>query len=100
LEEIQIKPHTVINPSQALIGSSRIISVVAHQAAYYIAILLLYMTAIVLLVGTRPGEGNLLLTTIGVEALVDEFAAVVRVYASKEKGRLCRIRWTAVFTRC
>jgi hypothetical protein len=43
------------------------------------------MAAIILLVGTRPGEGNLLLVTMAVEALVDEFTAIVRVHAKQEK---------------
>jgi hypothetical protein len=51
--------------------------VIAYQTAHHIAILLLYVTAIILLVGTRPGEGNLLLAAIGIETLVDEFTAVV-----------------------
>jgi hypothetical protein len=62
------------------------VPVVSYQTAHHIPILLLHVTAIVLLVGTRPGKGNLLLAAIGVEALVNELAAVVRVH-TKESER-------------
>src|SRR3989304_10186991 len=87
LKEVYVQPHVVIQSFQTLMSGSGSISIVAHQTAYHIPILLLHMAAIVFLVGTRPGEGNLLLVTVGVEALVDEFAAVIRVHAKQGKGK-------------
>ena len=77
LEEVHVQPHIIIKSFQALIRRFRGISVIPHQTAHYIPILLLYIAAIVLFVGTRPGKGNLLLAAVGIEALVNEFAAVI-----------------------
>jgi hypothetical protein len=71
---------------QTLKRSSGGVPVVSYQTAHHIPILLLHVTAIVLLVGTRPGKGNLLLATIGVETSVDELAAVVRVHTKESEG--------------
>jgi hypothetical protein len=81
LKEVNVQPNQIIDSPQALERSFRGIPVVSHQAAYHITILLLNVTAIILLVGTRPREGDLLITAIVVEAVVNELAAVVRVYA-------------------
>jgi hypothetical protein len=81
LEEVDVQPNQIIYPPQTFKPCFRGIPIVPHQAAHHIAILLFDMTAIVLLIGTRPGEGDLLITTVVVEALIDELAAVVRVYA-------------------
>ena len=62
------------------------ISIIAHQTAHYIPILLLYIATVILLVGARPGKGEFLLMTIGVEALVDEFTAIVRVHTKQSEG--------------
>jgi hypothetical protein len=81
LKEIDIQPNQIIYSPQTFKGGFRGIPVVSHKTTYYIPILLLNMTAIILLVGTRPGEGDPLITAILIEALVNELAAVVRVYA-------------------
>ena len=39
------------------------------------------MTAIILLVGTRPGKSNLLVAAVVVEAMIDELTTIIRVYA-------------------
>lgn len=103
-----LRPNQVVDPFQTLKGSFSGIPLVSfrmngaqdesHQTAHYIAfrlnllvhhegsprvaeaILLLYVTAIVFLVGTRPREGDLLIAAIVVKALIDELAAIVRVY--------------------
>jgi len=46
------------------------------------------VTTVVLLVGTRPGKGNLLLIAIGVEALVDELTPIVRVHTQEWEGKM------------
>jgi len=71
-----------------LIRRFRGISVIAHQTAHYIPVLLLYVTAIILLVGAGAGEGDLLLAAVGVEALSDKLAAVVRVNTEQGKGEV------------
>ncbi len=73
----------MIKPFQTLIRRSGHIAVIAHQTAHYITILLFHMAAIILLVRARPGKGNLLLAAVGVESLIDEFTAVVRVYTEQ-----------------
>ena len=88
LEEVQVQPCTVIDSAQTPIGCLRVISIIADQAAYYIPILLFYMATIILLVGTRPREGDLLITAIIVKAPVNELAAVVRVYAQYREGKM------------
>jgi hypothetical protein len=35
------------------------------------------MAAVILFVSTRPGKGNSFQVTVGIEAFVDEFAAIV-----------------------
>ncbi len=44
------------------------------------------MAAVVLLIGARPGKGELLLRAVVAEALVDELTAVVRVNTKEDKG--------------
>jgi hypothetical protein len=58
----------------------------AHQTAHHIPILLLHVTTIVLLVGTRPRKGNALFSAVGIEALIDELATVVRVHTKESQG--------------
>jgi hypothetical protein len=77
----------MVEPIETLEGGSGGIPVVSHQTAYYIPILLLHVAAIVLLVGTRPGKGNALLVTVGVEASVDEFAAIVRIHTEESERK-------------
>ena len=65
LEEVHVQPHIIIKSVQTLIRRSGGIPIVAHQTAHHIAVLLFHMTAIVFLVGTRAGEGNLLPLSVG-----------------------------------
>jgi len=81
LKEVNVQPSQVIYSSKAFKSGFRGIPVISHQATYHIAILLLNVATIILLVGTRPSEGDLLITTIIIEAPVNELATVVRVYA-------------------
>ena len=81
LKEVNEQPNQIIYPPQTFKSGFRGIPVVSHKAAYHVAIFLLNMTAIILLVGTRPREDDFLITAIVVETLVNELAAVVRVYA-------------------
>lgn len=98
LEEIQVESDSRVKPVQTLISCLGSIPVVTDQAAHHVAVFLLHMAAIILLVGARPGKDNVFLVAIGIETLVDEFTAVIRVYPEQVKGRRCRMRWTAVFT--
>src|SRR4030042_3671461 len=45
------------------------------------------MATIILFVGTRPSKGNSFQATVGVEAFIDEFAAVVRIHTEERKGK-------------
>ena len=81
LKEVDVQPNQIIHHPQIFKGGFRGIPAVSHKAAYHVAILLLNVTAIIFLVGTRPGEGDILITAIIMEAPVNELAAVVRVYA-------------------
>ena len=69
---------------------------------YHTAVFLFHMTAIVLLIGTRPGKGNLLIATVVVEALVDKLVPTLSGSEStprRGKGRHRRTRCTAERTR-
>ena len=79
LEEVNVQPYIGIKPFQTLIRRFRSISVIAHQAAHHITVLLLYVAAIVLLVGPGARKGNLLPLAIGKKMPVNEFAAVIGV---------------------
>jgi hypothetical protein len=46
------------------------------------------MAAIILLVGTRAGKGNLILAAIFIEALVDELTAIVRINTQQGEGKI------------
>jgi hypothetical protein len=81
LEEIDIQANQVIHPAETLKGCFSIIPFITHKAAYHIPVFLLYVTAIILLVRTRPGKGYLLITAISVEALIDELPTIIRIYA-------------------
>ena len=87
LEEVRVKADAMVEPIQPLEGNFGGISIIAHNAAHHIPILLLHMAAIILLVGPGPCEGNLIVPAILVEALVDELAAIVRVYAEQGKRK-------------
>ncbi len=50
---------------------------ITHKATHNITVFLFHMTAIIRLVGTRSGKGKLVIATLLVEALIDEFTTVV-----------------------
>jgi hypothetical protein len=77
LEEVDVKAGNSINHLHAIVGSFGGIPVIPYQAAYHIAILLLDMTTIVFLIGTRASKSDFLLSTIGIEAAVDKFATII-----------------------
>ncbi len=79
LEEVDIETKQIIDTIEHLQSCSRVIPVIAHQPPHHRPVLLLHMTAIVLLVGTRPGEGNPLPLTVVIEMLVDELTTIVGV---------------------
>jgi len=79
LEEVHIQPYIRIKSFQALIRRSGGVSIIAHQSAHHIPVLLLYVVAIVFLIGAGAGEGDVLPPAIIIKMLIDEFAAVVRV---------------------
>jgi hypothetical protein len=88
LKEVDVQSSQIIYSPQTFKRGFRGIPVVSHKAAYHIAILLLNMTAIILFVGTRPGEDDLLILTIVIETVVNELPAVIRVYAKKREGEM------------
>jgi hypothetical protein len=77
LKEVNVQPNQVVHPPQTFKSNFRGIPFISHKATYHIAILLLNVTAIVLLVGTRPRECDLLITAIIVKAPVNELTAIV-----------------------
>ena len=87
LKEVHVQPSAAVEPLQTLQGGPGGVAVISHETTHHVAVLLLDVTAIVLLVGTRAGEGDLLLTAVVVEVLVDEFAAVVRVDTEEGEGK-------------
>ena len=54
-----------------------VVTIIAHQPSYYRPVLLLYMTTVILFIGTRASEGNSFPMAVGIEMLVDEFTAIV-----------------------
>jgi len=86
--EHNIQAYQATHLPQTLKGGFRDVSFITHKTAHNMPVLLFRMTAIIPLVGTRPSKGNLLLAAVSVEVLIDELAAVVRVYAKK------RERWS------
>jgi hypothetical protein len=87
LKEIHVEPNTVIDSFQTPISNSGSIAVIAYQPPYYIPILLLHMATIILFVGTRSGKGNPFQAAVGIEAFIDEFAAIVRIHTEERKGK-------------
>jgi hypothetical protein len=77
----------MVEPIEAFEGSFGGIPVVTHETAHHIPIFLLHVTTIILLVGAGPGEGNFLVLAILIEALVDEFAAIIRVHTKQGKRK-------------
>jgi hypothetical protein len=87
LEEVHIQPEDGVDAIQRLQGCSGTVPVVAHQPSYHRPVLLLYMATIVFLVRARPGEGDIFSLAVGIEMVVDELPAVVRVHPQKGKGQ-------------
>ena len=80
----------MVEPIEALEGSFGGVPVVIHQTAHHITILLLHVTAIILLVGAGPGEGDFLVSAILIEALPRikyGVATIVRVQAKQGKRK-------------
>jgi hypothetical protein len=81
LKEIDIETEDKIYAIQSLQGCSGRITIIAHQSPDHRPVLLLYMAAIIFLVGARASEGNTFPLAIGKEVMINEFAAIVRVHA-------------------
>ena len=79
MEIIHIQANCPIQASQALTGDQAREAVVAHEPANHRAILLLDPGLIVLLIGPRARELEMLFLAIALECLIDEGAVVVRV---------------------
>jgi hypothetical protein len=88
LEEVHVSPEDGIDAIQRLQGCSRTIPVVAYQPSHYRPVLLLHMTTIVFLVRAGPGEVDSFSLAVGIEMMVDELTAVVRVHPQKREREI------------
>ena len=86
LEEVHIALYQGIEAVQLVQGQLGLEAVIADQASGHSPVLLLDVGVVVLLVGSGPSEGDVLLLAIGKEVVVDELAAVVRIRAQQGEG--------------
>ena len=68
-------------------GGLLLVALIAHQLPHDGPVLLLNMGLVVLLVGTRTGEDQLLLLAIAEQVAIDEAGVVVGVKAQKREGQ-------------
>ena len=81
LEEVHVASHQSIYAVQLLQRLFAVVPVVPDEPSHHGPVLLLDVGAVVLLVGPGAGEGDPLPLAIGVQPMVYELAAVVRVQA-------------------
>ena len=77
LEKIDIQAQVGVNVLQQGVLFTAFHPVIADDMTHHGPILLLDMRLIILLVGARACEGDLLIQTIVIEQIVDEFTAII-----------------------
>ena len=85
LEEVHVLAQQAVDPLESLQGSLGGVAVITHEPPDYRPVLLLYMGVVVLLVGPRAREIDLVTLAIGVKVVVDELSSVVRVQATQRE---------------
>lgn len=80
-EQVRIRIEAGINLVEPLHGLRYIVALVADNLQHVLQVFLLHVGVIVLLVGTGPGEGKVMLLAKAKQLVIDKLTAVVAVQA-------------------
>jgi len=87
LEDVDVESYCLIQGIESFTCGLPFVAMIAHELAHHRPILLFHMRLVILLVGTTPRKGDLLLPT-GVEQVqVDELGAIVGISSQQRKGQ-------------
>ena len=88
LKEVDIQAQVLVDALEDGILLIVVQSIIANGMPHHGPVLLLDMGLIIFLVGTRTGEGDLLIQAIVIEQVIDEFGAIIGVNSEQIEGQI------------